>query len=160
MISASSVPVFIRNRSGNNKSSNSASCNCGSNNNKGYVMTNDKNDDNNDNDATTDNDDSVSTIESVCDVVPVLYPYKKEMTQDRRINTAIGTTAAMAIGGLVSGPFFPIGMVVGATVGAAGSSTLCHYRQQRKQKRWEDKNYQNYINSKQNQVILTGNEFC
>jgi len=152
MMSVSSVPIFVRN---NNRSNSATCCDSNNNNNNKYCKKND--------DDITDNDTVLTIDVSACDavhVVPVLYPYKKEMKQDRRVNTAIGTTAGMAIGGLVSGPLFPIGMVLGASIGGSTTNKLCQFRQKRKQKRWEEKNFQKYINSKQNQVVLTMNEFC
>jgi hypothetical protein len=99
-------------------------------------------------------------------VFTVVYPYKKAMKQDRRVNTAIMTTTGIVIGGLCTGPFFPIGCIVGGTVAGITTNKLCKHREKRKQRRWEEKkilqtyNNNNMHSNKQNQVVSSGAEFC
>ena len=71
--------------------------------------------------------------------VAVLDPKKDLRKQTRKMKTASGAVGGAVVGGLILGP---VGVVLGASGGAAAANKMAKSRDKRKQAQYEQRNFQ------------------
>ena len=71
-----------------------------------------------------------------------IHPEKYLMKKARKQNTFAGAASGAIVGGLLTGPAFPIGMAVGAAAGGYASNKMHKIQERRRQRRHEQRNFQ------------------
>ena len=81
-----------------------------------------------------------------------VHPNRKQMKQDRKGKIAVSATGGAIVGGILFGPAWPLGVVVGGAAGAVCSKQLCKAGERRAQRKYEQKNFQQFA-VKQSPVV-------
>lgn len=76
-----------------------------------------------------------------------VHPRRAEMKQARKVKTATAATGGAIVGGVIFGPAWPLGVVVGGAAGAVAGKQLSKVGERRAQRKWEKKNFQHYAAS-------------
>jgi hypothetical protein len=71
-----------------------------------------------------------------------IHPQKKGMKQVRKGKTAAGVAGGAVVGGVLFGPAFPVGMVLGGAVGGYATNKISKAGERRVQRKWEQQNFQ------------------
>jgi len=73
-----------------------------------------------------------------------VHPKKYQMKTERKVKTAASATAGMVVGGLILAPVFPIGMAAGAAVGGYTAKVISRSGERKQQRKWDQKNFNDY----------------
>jgi hypothetical protein len=76
-----------------------------------------------------------------------VHPRRAEMKQARKVNTATAATGGAIVGGVLFGPAWPLGVVVGGAAGAVAGKQISKAGERRAQRKWEKKSFQHYATS-------------
>lgn len=76
-----------------------------------------------------------------------VHPRRTEMKQARKIKTATAATGGAIVGGVLFGPAWPLGAVVGGAAGAVAGKQISKAGERRAQRKWEKQNFQHYASS-------------
>eukprot|EP00980_Cylindrotheca_fusiformis_P028592 scaffold22613_cov126-Cylindrotheca_fusiformis.AAC.12 len=71
-----------------------------------------------------------------------VHPNKQYMKSERQFTTAAAATGGALIGGIITGPVFPVGMVVGGAISGYSANKLHKQGERRAQRKWEQSNFQ------------------
>jgi hypothetical protein len=77
-----------------------------------------------------------------------VHPNRYGMKQARKVKTATGATGGAIIGGVLFGPAWPLGMVVGGAAGGVAAKQISKAGERRAQRKYEKRNFQQYAASK------------
>jgi hypothetical protein len=83
-----------------------------------------------------------------------IHPYKYEMKKARQTKTAAGATSGAFVGGIIAGPAFPVGMIVGGAVGGYTANKVSKFGERRAQRKHE----KNTVQRGANRAILAHSE--
>mgnify|MGYP005694734801 CR=1 FL=1 len=73
-----------------------------------------------------------------------IHPRKNQMKEVRKVKTAASATTGAVVGGLMFGPFWPVGAVAGATVAGYGGKVIARHGERKQQIKWDKKNFNEY----------------
>jgi hypothetical protein len=88
-----------------------------------------------------------------------VHPRRSEMKQARKVKTATAATGGAIFGGVLFGPAWPLGVVVGGAAGAVAGKQISKAGERRAQRKWEKENFQHYASS-QSAVAKGGASFA
>lgn len=71
-----------------------------------------------------------------------IHPEKYLMKKDRKLHSVAGGATGAFVGGLLTGPAFPVGVVIGAAAGGYASNKMHKMQERRRQRRHEQRNFQ------------------
>jgi uncharacterized protein YcfJ len=71
-----------------------------------------------------------------------IHPEKYLMKKSRKQRTVAGAGAGAIVGGLLTGPAFPVGMAIGAAAGGYASNKMHKFNERNRQRRHEQRNFQ------------------
>lgn len=71
-----------------------------------------------------------------------IHPEKYLMKKERKLHSVAGATSGAFVGGLLTGPAFPVGVVLGAAAGGYASNKMHKMQERRRQRRHEQRNFQ------------------
>jgi len=74
-----------------------------------------------------------------------LHPEKQAMKQDRKAKMAGAATTGAIIGGVLTGPAWPVGAVAGAAIATYAGKVTARAGERRQQRRWEQKTFNDYL---------------
>jgi len=73
-----------------------------------------------------------------------VHPNKYTMKTERKVKTAASATTGAVIGGVITGPFWPIGAAAGAAVGGYAGKVISRSGERKQQCKWDEKNFNEY----------------
>lgn len=73
-----------------------------------------------------------------------VHPNKYTMKAERKVKTAASASAGAVIGSVVLLPIWPIGAIVGAAVGGYAGKVVSRSGERKKQRKWDEKNLNEY----------------
>ena len=73
-----------------------------------------------------------------------VHPKKYQMKDARKVKTAASATTGAVVGGLMFGPFWPVGAVAGAAVGGYAGKVISREGERKQQRKWDKKNFNDY----------------
>jgi hypothetical protein len=71
-----------------------------------------------------------------------VHPNKAGMKTERQITTAAAAAGGAVVGAIVTGPIFPVGMVVGGAISGYTANKMHKQGERRAQRKWEQSNFQ------------------
>jgi hypothetical protein len=71
-----------------------------------------------------------------------VHPNRLVWKQTRGTKTCAGAAGGAIVGGVIFGPAFPVGMVLGGAAGGYVTNKLSKHGERRAQRKWEQSNYQ------------------
>jgi len=98
--------------------------------------------------ANSDNANGAPPSPSSTKLPAEVHPHKQVMKQDRKAKIAGAATTGAIVGGVLTGPVWPVGMVAGAAIGSYASKVTARAGERRQQRKWERDKFDEYANSK------------
>ena len=73
-----------------------------------------------------------------------IIPTRSTMKMERKLKTGVGAAAGVIVGGLLTGPLFPVGMVLGGAIGGVATKEISKAGERHKQRLFETHNFREY----------------
>lgn len=94
--------------------------------------------------AYSHNDYSITSSRNDGPLPAEVHPAKYQMKTERKVKTAAAATTGAIVGGLITGPAWPIGAAAGAAVGGYACKVTARAGERKQQRQWERRNVNSY----------------
>lgn len=74
-----------------------------------------------------------------------VHPNKDIMKSERQLTTAAAAASGAVLGAIVTGPAFPVGMIVGGVISGYTANKVHKQGERRAQRKWEQSNFQHGV---------------
>lgn len=74
-----------------------------------------------------------------------VHPEKQAMKNDRKAKMAGAATTGAIIGGVLTGPAWPVGAMAGAAIATYAGKVTARAGERRQQRKWEQRNFNDYL---------------